>query len=197
MNIWFTSDTHYGHANVIKYSKRPFANLEEMTEGLIENFNSRVKPGDEVYHLGDFALSLGVPEVEAIVRRLNGNIHLLIGNHDEKNKSVLRANGFAEKLHYKTIKHDGQKMILCHYPFMTWNGSHHGTWDLHGHCHGSLKPRPCVFCKKVNEKRTARRLDMGVDCWNYFPVSFDEIKAEMDKVVFEAVDHHGDEGEGD
>lgn len=192
-DFYFTSDTHYGHANIIKYCNRPFGSLDEMHEVMIERWNARVKPGDVVYHVGDFALRMGVPEVEAIVRRLRGEIHLVLGNHDLKNKSVLRAKGFAEQAYYKELKINEQKIILCHYPFLTWNKSHYGSWDLHGHCHGSLKAPTCVFCKKSNDERTSRRLDIGVDCWNFTPVSFDEVKTEMDKVEFKPVDHHDEE----
>lgn len=180
--LFFTSDTHYGHQNIIRFCNRPFGSLDEMNETMIERWNSRVKHGDVVYHIGDFALRLGVPEVEAIVRRLNGEVHLVLGNHDLKNKSVLRARGFAEKVDYKELKIDDLKIVMCHYPFMTWNKSHHGSWDLHGHCHGSL-PRDMK----------ARRLDVGVDCWNFAPISFEEVRSEMDKVKFEPVDRHGEE----
>ena len=189
--LYFTSDNHFGHANIIRYCNRPFSSVEEMSETMIDRWNERVKHGDTVYHIGDFALRLGVPEVEAIIRRLNGDKHLVLGNHDLKNKSVLRAKGFVEQVYYKELKVDAQqKIILCHYPFMTWNGSHRGSWDLHGHCHGSLKPRMCPFCRKSEGEMTARRIDVGVDCWNFFPVSLQEVKEKMDKVKFEPVDHH-------
>lgn len=192
-DLYFTSDNHFGHQNIIRYCERPFASLEEMNETMIERWNQRVKHDDIVYHIGDFALRLGVPEVEAIVRRLNGEKHLVLGNHDLKNKSVLRARGFVEKVDYKELKVGEQKIILCHYPFLTWNKSHHGSWDLHGHCHGTLQNPTCPFCLKSKKERTARRLDVGVDCWNYAPISFDEVKKEMEKVEFKPIDHHGSE----
>lgn len=181
-DIWFISDTHWNHANIIKYCKRPFASIGEMNEKLIENWNARVKPGDSVYHLGDFALKVSQQEVENLVRRLNGQIHLIWGNHDQKNKSVLKATNFAEKVPYKELKIGDLKIVMCHYPFLTWNRAHHGSWDLHGHSHGNLPRDP-----------NARRVDVGVDCWNYSPVSFDEIRVEMEKVQFKPVDHHREE----
>lgn len=188
-DLFFTSDTHYGHANIIRYCNRPFGSPEEMHETMIERWNSKVKPGDVVYHIGDFAMRMGVPEVETIVRRLQGEVHLVLGNHDLKNKSVLRACGFAEKVPYKELKVGEQKIVMCHYPFLTWNKSHHGSWDLHGHCHGTLKPRSCPFCQKTEES-TARRMDVGVDCWNFYPISFEEVRQQMEKVKFSPVDHH-------
>lgn len=151
-----------------------------MNEALISNWNSKVGHGDLVYHTGDFALKMGVPQVEQIIRRLNGQIHLIYGNHDQKNKSVMRANGFADRVPYKEIRVGEQKIVLCHYPFLTWNGSGRGSWMCHGHSHGKLK-----------RDMTARRIDVGVDCWNYTPISFDEISVEMKKVEFKPVDHHG------
>ena len=75
--IWVTSDTHYGHANIIRFCDRPFASSEEMDEALIANFNERVKPGDTVYHLGDFSFA---KDPARVFRRLNGTIHLVLGN---------------------------------------------------------------------------------------------------------------------
>lgn len=103
-DIFFTSDTHFGHANIIQHCERPFASVEEMTEKLIENWNACVKAGDRVYHLGDFALKLNVSEIESIVRRLHGEKFLVWGNHDQKNKSVLQARGFAQKWSYHELK---------------------------------------------------------------------------------------------
>ena len=189
-NLLFTSDTHYYHKKIIEYCHRPFGSVEEMNEAMIDRWNSKVKPEDEVYHIGDFALKCSVPEVENIVRRLNGHIHLILGNHDLKNKSVMRAGGFVEKVHYKELKVGDLKIVLCHYPFLTWNKSHRGSWSLHGHCHGTLKNPKCPFCLKSQEGLLARRLDVGVDCWNFEPVSFDELAVVMEKVKFEPVDHH-------
>ena len=179
-DIWFTSDNHWGHVNVIRYCKRPFTNVEEMNEAMIEKWNARVKPGDSVYHLGDFALVRTPQQVLGIVRRLNGQIHLIHGNHDRFIKQKREDNyGFAQIVPYKELKVGGQLIVMCHYAFMTWRSSHRGSWDLHGHSHGSLKRDP-----------TARRLDVGVDCWNYAPISLDEVRVEMEKVKFSPVDHH-------
>ena len=81
-NIWWTSDTHFYHANVIKYSKRPFANVEEMNAALVRNWVAVVQPGDTIYHLGDF--SFGRKEQnEALLQQLHGHKHLILGNHDK------------------------------------------------------------------------------------------------------------------
>ncbi len=185
-NIFFTSDTHYGHANVIKYSERPYDDVTEMNESMIRNWNSVVRPGDLVYHMGDFAFTTP-DEAIRIARRLNGQRYLVFGNHDKrlrKERDFLAqwiwAKDFAE------IKVDDQKIVLCHYAMLTWNQSHRGSWNLHGHSHGSLPP-----------DKNALRVDVGVDCWNYYPVSFDELKKVMSKKEFKPLDHHGKRDEED
>jgi len=177
MTIWFTSDTHYGHANVIKYCNRPFETVEEMDNILIANYNSRVMPNDTVYHLGDFSLGR---DADRILQRLNGRIHLILGNHD-KLKPYVR-DMFESVSAYKEITEYDTKIVMCHYAFRVWNKSHHGSWNLHGHSHGNL---PAI----------GKQLDVGVDSHNYFPISLSEVKAIMDKKAFVPVDHHDGERE--
>lgn len=178
MNIFFTSDTHYAHAKIIEYCNRPFKDVQEMDEELISRHNSKVKPADTVYHLGDFALVKDISLIKGYVQKLNGQIHLIRGNHDDKREKGLR--GFADVKHYKEITIGEQKIILMHYAMKVWNKSHYGSWQLHGHSHGSL-PRDY----------TMKQLDVGVDCWNYAPISFEEVSEEMKKHSFVPVDHHG------
>lgn len=182
MNVWFVSDTHFGHSRVIEYSNRPFSSVEEMDEAMIENWNEVVKPGDLVYHLGDFSF---YPEAKSvtIASRLAGNRYLVYGNHDKrlrKNKDFVSQWIWTKDL--TQIELDGQKIILCHFAMLTWNQSHRNppSWQLHGHSHGSLPDDPHAF-----------RTDVGVDCWNYAPVSFEEIRKLMSKKTYQPVDHHG------
>ena len=177
---WFTSDTHYGHKNIIKYSNRPFDSVEEMDEALITNYNAVVKPGDTLYHLGDFAFA-ETSRVCNILRRLNGNKHFIRGNHDKSVQGdALGYFSFVKDYHELKIKTPvRQKIVLCHYPFETWNAGHHGTWHLHGHTHRNLKT-----------SKNIRRWDVGVDSNNYFPVSFEQI-AEIMKNKSD-VEHHLD-----
>lgn len=81
MSVFFTSDTHFGHNNIIRYCDRPFADADEMDEALVANWNAAVKPTDTVWHLGDVALC-SVSRLREILDCLNGNIHLVIGNHE-------------------------------------------------------------------------------------------------------------------
>jgi len=158
-----------------------------MNDALIKNWHSRVKPTDEVYVLGDFALC---PWRRALsfAQSLSGRKHLIAGNHD---KPLRRKAEFCAA--FETVRdlaeikvpslgayHDEQRIVLCHFAMLTWNKSHHGAWQLHGHSHGSLKDEP-----------NALRLDVGVDVWNFAPVSFEEIRARMTKKTWKPVDHHG------
>ena len=178
-NYWFISDTHFYHTNVIKFCNRPFKTMEEMNETMIRNWNERVKPGDLVYHVGDFALMLRTDEqLDNLVRRLNGQIHLVRGNHDHKR--TRKCKKFASVQDYLEIKIGEQRIVLCHYAFRVWNKSHYSSWNLHGHSHGSL-PR----------NYDQKQLDVGVDCWDYRPISFDEVTKEMKKHKSVSVDHHG------
>lgn len=179
--VWFTSDTHFGHTNVIRYSNRPFRDKEEMDEAMIANWNARVQPGDIVYHLGD-VFFCQEPVAMSILRRLNGQKFLIYGNHDKLIKRSERLRSmFVKCADYHEVTIEGQSIILCHYPMITWNKSHHGSWMLHGHCHGNLK---YPFEAKIH--------DAGVDPNNYVPLSFNDVKNIMAKKRFSAVDHHGD-----
>lgn len=183
-DVFFTSDLHLGHAKILEYSKRPFSNVDEMNEALIDNWNKTVTPGGLIYVIGDFALTRP-PEAVRFAQRLKGNKYLVFGNHDRKlrdNKPFLYEWIWARD--YAEIEVLGQKIILMHYAMRVWNRSHHKSWQLFGHSHNSLPDNP-----------TALQLDVGVDAWNYAPVSFDEIKERMSKKTFKPVDHHGARGE--
>jgi calcineurin-like phosphoesterase family protein len=162
LNIWFTSDRHFGHDNIRKHANRPFASVEEMDEALIANHNARVKPGDIFYDLGDFAFA----DHDRYLDRLNGEGHLLPGNHDHRQrlKKVKGWHTIEEKLVHLKLP-DTTELVLCHYAMRVWRISHHGAIHLFGHSHGGL-PGDSQSC------------DVGVDCpWtNFGPVSLEEIK---------------------
>lgn len=182
MNYWFTSDTHFGHVSIIKHCNRPFASVEEMDEEMVKRWNSVVGNGDIVYHLGDFSLIRDAHKIQDYVKRLKGQIHLIYGNHDAKRMQFLK--GFADVKPYKEVKVNNQKVVLFHYPILSWNGMHRGTWHLHGHSHGSGK-----------RDLSVRRFDVGTDVWNFTPLSFDQVADEMKKHSFVAVDHHKEKTE--
>lgn len=180
--IYFTSDTHYHHSNVIKHSNRPFNNVEEMNETLINNWNSVVKNEDEVWHLGDFSFG-NQDKTREIFNRLNGRINIVFGNHDQiLKKTKFNLSDYLESHQdYKELKINNQLYILMHYPLLTWNKGHYGSYMLHGHSHGSL-----------NHLNTdIPRLDVGVDCHNYIPISLDQVNEIMSTRKYQIVDHHG------
>lgn len=129
MRTFFISDTHFNHANVIEYSRRPFASVDEMNERLIENWNATVGPDDQIYHLGDFAMS-DRTQIPAFLARLQGNIVLVPGNHDNKRDDkyfpcVLRAGSV-------TLDVDGLRVELVHNPAHVQG---RGDIALCGHVH--------------------------------------------------------------
>jgi calcineurin-like phosphoesterase family protein len=134
-----------------------------MNQALIENWNKKVRPSDEVYHLGDFAFCKYGEDPLPIFKQLNGRITLLRGNHDKWTNEDLPF--------YREIKYFNQKIILCHYPILEWNGKQRGSWHLFGHIHNTEFQHPAKMCKNV-----------GVDNNDFTPVSFEEIKEEFNNV---------------
>lgn len=187
MNYWFTADTHFGHANIIKYCSRPFKDSVEMNEAIIENWNKVVQSHDLVYHLGDFCFGKGVTGdsmFNSYRNRLKGLIVFIKGNHDHlawRNRSKFYA---AHDSYYET-EVNGKEITLCHYAMRVWNKSHHGAWHLYGHSHGSLPDDP-----------NSLSFDCGVDCFNYRPINFDEVAQVMAKKNWKPIDHHGEKQEG-
>jgi calcineurin-like phosphoesterase family protein len=174
-DIFFTADTHFNHGNIIELSNRPFTSVKEMDEAMIKNWNDRVKPGDIVYHLGDFAFIHSLEGVDEYRRRLNGQIQLILGNHDYRYIKNYRK--WAWVGHYKEIKVGDQMIVLFHYAQRTWNGSHKGSWMLHGHSHGTLK-----------RDWRVKSFDVGVDVWNFAPLSFDEVSDQVSKIPTKPTD---------
>lgn len=162
MATFFTGDTHFGDPRVLRIDRRPFPSVAAHDEALIEFWNETVLPEDEVWHLGDFAPGPGPERIAALLARLHGRKHLVIGNNDAA--ATLAASGWASVQHYAEITLDGTALVLCHYPFRTWNRMGRGVIDLHGHSHGRLKPMP-------------RQHDVGVDAWDYRPVTLATILA--------------------
>lgn len=160
MTTWFTSDTHFYHYRCIEYCNRPFKTVEEMNEVLISNWNFCVKPGDLIYHLGDF----GWKNCESIIRRLNGQKFLIEGSHDAEGKRLKKY--WCQITPIKIIKIENQFVVMSHTAMRVWERSHYGSWHLFGHSHGMLESYGKSF-------------DVGVDAHDYFPWSWDEVKAKM------------------
>jgi calcineurin-like phosphoesterase family protein len=115
MTVFFTSDTHFGHAAIIRHQKRPFASIDAMDTALIMRWNACVRPADTVYHLGDFCYRSGTKTAVDYMARLSGTIHLIRGNHDDHTVRD-HAAAFASVQDMLTLKIDGQRIVLFHYP---------------------------------------------------------------------------------
>lgn len=181
--IWFTSDNHHMHRNIISYCDRPWT-FETQTEELIKRWNKVVGFQDTVYHLGDFVFAgpTRFNAVVEIIKQLNGHITFIRGNHCDKRlwQMIEDANitHVVEICDYKEISVDGTKVCMFHFPQVTWNCAHHGAYHLFGHTHGSYKG-------------LGKSMDVGVDCHpNKQPFSWQEVKAELAEKEFVVVDHH-------
>lgn len=156
-NLWFTSDNHFGHKNILKFcpETRPFASIEEHDAAQIANFQKLVKPEDTVWFLGDVFFCNDRRAAE-ILAQIPGHKHLVFGNHDQTIKKTHNIRHMFESTQdYKELRVDGINVVLFHFPMMEWNRMHHGAYALFGHVHGSLDNDPLVL--------SGRTMDVGVD----------------------------------
>lgn len=175
MQIFFTSDTHFYHKNVIEYCNRPWASVEEMNEGLIERWNAKVTQEDIVFHLGDVAFC-GTDRLKPIMDRLNGTEILVKGNHDRSDTAML-ASGFSYvmksldlllPLEFDESKF-GTAIYLHHQPILDFaetSSYQNCRYHFCGHVHNKWK-------------RQGNIINVGVDVWNYEPVTLEEIFNEL------------------
>jgi len=154
---WFTSDEHFGHANIIEYCNRPFESVEEMDYAIIERHNEVVGKDDTVIHLGDFTLK-SKEIANSYISKLNGNHIFIQGSHDK----------WMDDDHHEIWekKIEGIHIVGCHYAMRVWGQSHYNSWQLFGHSHGRFQG-------------VGKQMDVGVDTHNFYPYSFDEIKEIM------------------
>jgi calcineurin-like phosphoesterase family protein len=160
--VLFTSDHHFGHAAARGFYRRPFASAADMHEAMVGRWNAVVRPEDEVWHLGDFAVRQPARQVRSLLEALNGHKHLVVGNNDDAAVSLCAA--WQSVQTYAELVFDGVRLVLCHYPFRSWRDMGRGAINLHGHSHGRLKPLP-------------RQFDVGVDVWDFRPVHLADIMA--------------------
>ena len=167
--IYFTADTHFSHSNVIQMENRPFRSTEEMDQVLVQNWNARVSPSDDIYILGDLTLK-GPALANELLKQLQGRKYLIRGNHDRfVDRKSCQRDAFLWVKDYFELSWQGQYFILCHYPLLSWNGMYRGSFQLHGHQHN--KPEYNL----ANRAAGVRRLDVGVDAHEMSPVSIQEI----------------------
>ena len=174
--IYFTADTHFNHDNIIKLNQRPFSNVEQMNNNLIQNWNSCVNDDDEIYILGDFMFNNGTgKEANNILNRLNGIKYLIKGNHDENylEDADFEEDNFVWINSYYTFNYNKLKLILFHYPILEWDKYYSDSIHLYGHVHNCTKNPDQQKRIKLLGKRA---INVGVDVNNYAPVSIDSLK---------------------
>ena len=162
MGVFFTADTHFYHKNAIKLMSRPFKDVEEMNNKLIENWNNKVGEDDSIYILGDFSFGNEQQTVD-ILKQLNGNKYLILGNHDNLQRKPEVFWKFVWVEYYHKLIINKQKIILFHYPIQEFDCKQHGAIHLYGHIHKN----------QINHIKNT--YNVGVDVNNYEPISLNEI----------------------
>ncbi len=177
-NVFFTSDQHFGHENIINLCERPFKNAAAMETEIIKRHNEIVKPGDLVYHLGDTTLwkQSQSEQLERIIQKLNGRHILILGNHDRMDPFKYHQIGFEHVHTALEITIEGTKLVLFHDP--TWAHSVQEDVDIiAGHVHTMWKS---MAYNSFGFKRAV--INVGVDVWDYRPVPFETVLAEIQAV---------------
>ena len=178
--IYFSSDHHFYHVKIRDFHPIPRASysIEDMNERIIKAHNSKVRVNHIVYFLGDFSFG-NEEQTLKIVKRLNGQKHLILGNHDKviKNSSLIQAE-FESVQDYKVVKFNKERIVLSHFPFRQWEGMHKGSYHLYGHCHNSIENIPY-----------GKSMDVGIETRDdYAPWSFSEIHRKLKNR--ETLSHH-------
>lgn len=186
--LWFISDTHFHHDNIIRYCDRPFENVGHMDKTMIENWCSLVQPDDFVIHAGDFCWGNTESWIHFLAQ-LPGNIILVRGNHDKDGTFPKnRFHSIHELLNIRVkdpeIEGGDQRITICHYPMLSWYQSHRGAWQFFGHVHGKLVDSalsPDGW--NLSGKLTPKQLDLSVELHNYSPISYNEVKIQITRQV--------------
>lgn len=167
--IFFVADEHYGHGNIIKFCDRPFDNIMDHDETMISNHNEVIGPNDTVIHGGDTSWR-SVDRTIEIIKRLDGKHIMLKGSHDKVIEKISRREPnlfeYAGYM-YELVAHNKYHITVCHYCMRTWPRSHYNSWHCFAHSHCKLNP-------------IGKSHDIGVDCNNFYPISFDQLKDIMD-----------------
>lgn len=164
MSTFLIADPHFGHESIIRLCNRPFADVRQMNDAMVANWNAVVKPSDEVIVVGDFAHRMDPEKLRALFDSLHGRKHLIIGNHDDKHTLALPWSTPPRDVAYMSI--DSTRVVLCHYAWRAWPGIRKGAIMLFGHHHGRLAGNQ-------------QSMDIGVDVMGFAPVRLNQIKAHM------------------
>lgn len=184
--VFFTSDTHFGHQNIIRFCNRPCATIAEHDQALIDNWNDTVPEDAVVFHLGDFCYKAGgFPTIQHLNGLLHGQIVLIRGNHDPDTRKPQNLRKlqhlFAGVYDQLEIEVDGQRIIMNHYPLLTWPHAYgqHPTWQLFGHVH-LRKGITGSDAFIVEQCCRPTQYEVGVDLNGYRPVSFHQLQERID-----------------
>lgn len=199
--VYFTSDWHLGHANIMKYDKRPFETVEQMNEEILMNVTRSLQEGDSLYYLGDFAFTRGRNDMESYMKTLvytGANLFFIKGNHDKRDTIKLYekyGTYLGEQKKIKIADTDNlsglQEIVLNHYAMRVWDKSHHGCWHLYGHSHDSLDKDGDIWGKSMDVGIPSAYRILGE--YNLF--SYQDIKSILSKRKVKVIDHHTGERE--
>lgn len=184
--IWFTADLHFFHDRILEFHpvrKSIFGTtIEQAKEKMIQLWNSRVNKKDTIYILGD--LSFGtIEDKRKLLQRLNGNKILILGNHDKIPDHLKCYFNHITQIKNMTFKksvynylHKDLKVVMCHFPMLSWEGKEKNTIMLHGHCHGKVD--------NINKESKELRVDVGLDgsLANYDLVSLEKLDNYIKKI---------------
>ena len=200
-NVWFMSDPHFGHKNLVRgvtswehtEGCRNYDTIDEMNEAIVDGINNNVKKDDILFCLGDWSFG-GFDNIQKFRSMLDvSDLHMVLGNHDN---NILTNRGDVQQLfssvrHYRKVFVNDQEIIMCHYPIISWEDSHKGSWMLHGHMHGTLPEKSTIqWAGDDYWVKTGKMFDVGMDValdmlGEYRPFHFDEIRDVMKGREFE------------
>ncbi len=195
-NVYFTADFHLFHHNVLKFDKRPFNDVHQMHQVIEQRWNETVKPDDIVIYLGDlsFARREDNDYVNNMLKRLNGKIHFIMGNHDKIDdiRKVPNLESIQDYLEVRIthMQHENgigdkkvETLFCCmHYPIYSWNKKHHGSYHAHGHCHGNLH-----HGEEASFYDGRRVIDVGCMLHDYRPISYNQIIKKLSHIKLDVL----------
>ena len=167
--VFFTSNTHFCHSRVIAYSDRPFADVAQMNEALVRNWNAVVPKDGIVFHLGDFCFG-----TKKVLDQLNGQSHLILGNHDMRECRRDFMSRFASVQMERMIEVGDRRILLNHYPLLCYAQEKY-YWQLFGHIHTNPRNNRILSTERM-KLLMPRQYDVGVDNNNFTPVSFHQLE---------------------
>ena len=166
--IYFTSDLHLFHANILRFCNRPFADVEDMNKTLINNIKNTLQPNDSLYFLGDIGFNHGC--IKTVFKDIlyGYDIKFILGGHDRQMTDLIETYFENEgPVCERTFQYQGKDypITMSHYPMVTFNKSHYGSWNLYGHHHSKHQD------DIINKMCPGKRMNVGVDLNNFMPVS--------------------------